>query len=301
LKVMDTVALGGMLLIKDHFVNSSNVCLTVLVHEMYEPTTLGEEPDALYFRDLKRVIDFIRALGWTVDLREVPHSDVGDCVLICRNLRDGGRAQIVALEDKVGELTQEVAQLKIMVTQRFNNPKAMAHVPKKKSTARYNAVVANNDLSVPGKTCFVKPAKKPQSFGRGGRDLQEDQPVVRAKGDYEQRREKFRAANREEVEEDVARARVADTSVRQPRDRVDDPPVASRNRARQVRLRDEEVIVETPPLKPRMTWVQKDVSFVPSNKLPREDQRPPTFEITEKVDKQFVAPVVRHGPRGAVG
>jgi len=146
--LLSTVANGGTLLIKDHFVNSSSIALAVLVHEMYEPVGLHDEPDSMYFRNLRQVLDYLRSQGWVVEVKEVPGSDVGDYVLVCHNLRDGGRAQLISLEARVTDLTQEVADLKLMVSKKFLNPRANDYVRPKEKTRRFKEIVANNDLSV---------------------------------------------------------------------------------------------------------------------------------------------------------
>jgi len=133
---MSRVEEGGTLMIKDHFVNGANVILAVLLHEMYEPTTTLSSAEVLYFRPLKAVVDFIRMQGWVVDVRSVPKSDVGDTVLICRNLRMGGRAQIIDLEDKVLKLAEEVAELKVMLSAKFQN----ASYTDKKPTRREKGI-----------------------------------------------------------------------------------------------------------------------------------------------------------------
>jgi len=138
------------LLIKDHFVSSKNVCLAVLVHEMYEPTIPLAVPEALYFRDLNAIRNFFLAAGWTVDVKNLA-TDIGDQVLICRNVRDGGRSQILELESRVNELTQTVQDLSSMVHAKFNNPNYVsANLAKIKNKSKHvNKVVKNNDLSLP--------------------------------------------------------------------------------------------------------------------------------------------------------
>jgi SAM-dependent methyltransferase len=145
-EVMKAVKPGGILLIKDHFVSSVNVLLAVLVHEIYEPTGCVQEPEALYFRDSRKIIDLIRHQGWTVDVVRVPGSDVGDLILVCRNLRDGGRSQILALEEQVVKLTEEVRDLKLMVSNKFNNNNYEVPSIKSQPLKRRNKVVGANDL-----------------------------------------------------------------------------------------------------------------------------------------------------------
>jgi len=167
-KVMSTVMSGGVLIIKDHFVNSMTIGLATLVHEMYEPTGDFEEPEDMYFRDIKRVVQYFRGHGWTVELKNVPN-DLSDIILICRNLRDGGKAQVMALEEKVDLLTQEVADMRLMLSQKFANPHystkpkpGEAKYVKRSRANRYRAVVANNDLSVPQDRVDRRVPKEPR-------------------------------------------------------------------------------------------------------------------------------------------
>jgi len=169
-KMMDAVRIGGMLLIKDHFVSSTNVCLAVLVHEMYEPTTPLGVPEPLYFRDINSIRKFFLASGWTVDIRKLA-TDIGDHILICRNVKDGGRTQILELEERVNQLTQTVQDLSSIVNAKFNNPKYDLQLKSRpKNKAKHVAkVVANNDLSLPAdrapsKRPYNKPVKVHKDF-----------------------------------------------------------------------------------------------------------------------------------------
>jgi len=146
-EVMNSVAVGKLLIIKDHFVNSTNVALAVLVHEVYEPSCSHERPEPLYFRELRVLVEYIRYQGWTVDVKEVPYSDVGDLILICRNSKDNGISQIVHLENQVNDLTQKVYDLTQLVSQQFNNPKYENQ--QLKSKVKERPIVKNNDLAVP--------------------------------------------------------------------------------------------------------------------------------------------------------
>jgi len=76
----------------------------------------------------------------------VPGSDVGDLILVCRNLRDGGRSQILALEEQVVKLTEEVRDLKLMVSNKFNNNNYEVPPLKSQPLKRRNKVVGANDL-----------------------------------------------------------------------------------------------------------------------------------------------------------
>jgi hypothetical protein len=144
--VMESVEAGGLLIIKDHFPDLTNVCLAVLVHEMYEPTPLASQAEPLYFRELKAIINYIRYQGWTVDIKRVPLSDINDCVLICRNSRDGGISQLTAMEKQISDLTQAVQDLKVIVTQRVINPDYIDKSFGKKSKLKGKTIVERNDL-----------------------------------------------------------------------------------------------------------------------------------------------------------
>lgn len=157
--MMDSVSAGGYMLIKDHFVGPTNVCLAVLVHEMYDPSCELKESENLYFRSLSVIVDFIRHRGWTVDIHALKFSDVGDIVLVCRNTRDGGRSQIVHLEDKVAKLTQEVYDLKQMVSQNYNNPQYVVE-PNKKKDHKPKDVIYKHNLASSSDDSFLRSKKK---------------------------------------------------------------------------------------------------------------------------------------------
>jgi len=159
-----------LLIIKDHFVNSTNVALAVLVHEMYEPSCSHERPEPLYFRELRVLVEYIRYQGWTVDVKEVPYSDVGDLVLVCRNSKDNGISQIVHLENQVNDLTQKVYDLTQLVSQQFNNPKYENQ--QLKSKVKERPIVKNNDLAVPTEDRGYKKIDAPKKFDNAGRTNQ---------------------------------------------------------------------------------------------------------------------------------
>jgi len=146
MNVMESVEAGGLLIIKDHFPGWTNVCLAVLVHEMYDPTPLASQAEPLYFRELKAIVNYIRYQGWTVDIKRVPLSDINDCILICRNSRDGGISQLTAMEKQISELTQAVQDLKTIVTQRVINPDYVDKSFGKKSKLKTKTIVERNDL-----------------------------------------------------------------------------------------------------------------------------------------------------------
>lgn len=167
---MNSVAVGKLLIIKDHFVNSTNVVLAVLVHEMYEPSCSHERPEPLYFRELRVLVEYIRYQGWTVDVKEVPYSDVGDLILVCRNSKDNGISQIVHLENQVNDLTQKVYDLTQLVSQQFNNPKYENQ--QLKSKVKERPIVKNNDLAVPTEDRGYKKIDAPKKSDNAGRTNQ---------------------------------------------------------------------------------------------------------------------------------
>jgi len=169
-EVMNSVAVGKLLIIKDHFVNSTNVALAVLVHEMYEPSCSHERPEPLYFRELRVLVEYIRYQGWTVDVKEVPYSDVGDLILVCRNSKDNGISQIVHLENQVNDLTQKVYDLTQLVSQQFNNPKYENQ--QLKSKVKERPIVKNNDLAVPTEDRGYKKIDVPKKSDNAGRTNQ---------------------------------------------------------------------------------------------------------------------------------
>jgi SAM-dependent methyltransferase len=164
---MSTVKLGGTLLIKDHFVSTTSILLATLLHEMYaDKNENGSEQ--LYFRDLNELIAYIRLQGWSVETNPIRGTDVGDRVLICVNLRDGGQSQFVKMATQIDQLTKEVLELKQLVTMRFSSPvpdhQAMRIRAKEKAN-RYKdevkRVTSKHDLEAP------KLNRKPQTMKKG--------------------------------------------------------------------------------------------------------------------------------------
>jgi hypothetical protein len=120
-EVMASVKVGGVLLIKDHFVDNTNVILATLVHEMYEKTKPGDVIDDMYFRTQISIVQFFRDHGWVVTCNPLKGSDIGDIILVCRNAVDGGKSQIIQLEEKVDYLLREFRELKLKSEKQYFN------------------------------------------------------------------------------------------------------------------------------------------------------------------------------------
>jgi len=150
--VMASVKVGGILLIKEHFVNETNVILATLVHEMYEKTEFGDEIDDLYFRAQLSIVQFFRVHGWVVTLMPVKGSDIGDVVLICRNAVDGGKSQIVQLEEKVDYLLREFRELKLKSEKQYFNSgyDQLDYKKKMKNRQQKAKVIDKHDLAESG-------------------------------------------------------------------------------------------------------------------------------------------------------
>jgi SAM-dependent methyltransferase len=144
-QAMSSVRTNGTLVIKDHFVNTESILIATLVHEMYEPTVMGVEPENLYFRDMVTIVDFIKAQGWIVKIEKLEGSDVSNYVLVCVNSRDGGLSRVAALEERMDLLADEVARLRETRSNDYSDPSEKL---RRGGAVRRKNVIDKHDLAL---------------------------------------------------------------------------------------------------------------------------------------------------------
>jgi len=144
-QAMSGVRTNGTLIIKDHFVNTDSILIATLVHEMYEPTVMGVEPENLYFRDIVTIVDFIKAQGWIVKIEKLEGSDVSNYILVCVNSRDGGLSRVAALEERMDLLVEEVARLRETRSNDYSDPSEKL---RRGGAVRRKNVIDKHDLAL---------------------------------------------------------------------------------------------------------------------------------------------------------
>jgi len=106
-EVMLYVSPGGTLIIKDHFLSSVNKILCSLVHDCYEP----DKAENIYTHKLAEIVRYMITNGWKVTYMEIPDSDLGDMILVCKYQNSNNDSLVETLVDKVAEMSNEIKKL----------------------------------------------------------------------------------------------------------------------------------------------------------------------------------------------